>query len=137
MLNTNELLRSNRGFSLIELLVAIVILTISLLGIAASAGRLSGAAAKAEMTAQAIQALEDRISFVRLDPVYDSLSARYTATETTVLGLSGVTRQTSVTRVQTVQPVTNKVLDYTTITVTVSGGALPESFVREIVVGAP
>lgn len=137
MLKTTESPGSSRGFSLVELLVAIVLLTVALLGIAASAGRLSGAAAKAEATAQAIQALEDRINYVRLDPVYDSLSARYTATETTVLGLPGVTRQTSVTRVQTVQPVTNKVLDYTTITVTVSGGPLEGALAREIVVGAP
>lgn len=137
MLTTNQSSWSNRGFSLVELLVAIVLLTVALLGIAASAGRLSGAAAKAERTAQAIQALEDRINYVRLDPVYDSLSVRYAATETTVLGLSGATRQTSVTRVQTVHSVTNKVLDYTTITVTVSGGVLEEALVREIVVGAP
>lgn len=130
------LANDTRGFSLVEMMIAIVILTVAILGIAASAGRLSGAAGQAEMKALAVQAAEDRINFVQLDPVYDSLTSRYTATESVVVGLTGVSRQTAVTRSQITQP-SGKVLDYTTVTVTVSGGVLPNAVIREIIVGAP
>ncbi len=125
-----------RGFSLVEMMIAIVILTVAILGIAASAGRLSGAAGEAEVKAIAVQSVEDRISFVRLDPIYDSLAARYATTESVVIGLPGVTRQTAVTRYQVTQS-NGKVLDYTTVTVTVSGGVLRNPVVREVIVGAP
>ena len=125
-----------RGFSLVEMMIAIVILTVAILGIAASAGRLSGAAGEAEIKALAVQAVEDRINFVRLDPIYDSLTARYAVTESVVVGLTGVTRETAVTRYQITQP-SGKILDYTTVTVTVSGNGLNNPVVREVIVGAP
>ena len=125
-----------RGFSLVEMMIAIVILTVAILGIAASAGRLSGAAGEAEVKAIAVQSVEDRINFVRLDPIYDSLTARYSTTESVVVGLPGVSRQTAVTRYQVTQS-NGKILDYTTVTVTVSGGVLHNPVVREVIVGAP
>ncbi len=136
MLTTGSRDLDTRGFSLVEMMISIVILTVAILGMAASAGRLSGAAGEAEIKALAVQAVEDRINFVRLDPVYDSLTARYATTESVVVGLTGVSRQTAVTRYQITQP-GGKVLDYTTVTVTVSGGGLKQAVVREVIVGAP
>lgn len=128
--------RNEQGFTLVELMIAMLILTVAILGIGASAGRLSSAAGEAELKALAVQAVEDRINFVRLDPVYDSLAARYAASESSLLGLPGYTRTTAVTRSQIAQP-GGKTLDYTTITVKVDGGGLSTPIVREIVVGAP
>ena len=58
------------------------------------------------------------------------------STESTVLGLTGATRETLVTRVQTSQS-SGKVLDYTRITVKVTAPGLDTPIVRETVVGAP
>jgi len=125
-----------RGFSIVELMIALVILAVSILGIAASAGRLGYAAGEAELKALAVQAVEDRINFVRLDPQYDSLTVRYAKTETALLGLPGISRQTAVARSQVAQS-NGQTLDYTTVTVQVTGGALGAPVVREIIVGAP
>ena len=56
------MLKSQRGFTLLELMISLVILTVAILGIAASAGRLSSAAGDAELNALAVQAAEDRMN---------------------------------------------------------------------------
>ena len=130
------MLTNTKGFTLVELMISMVILTVAILGIAVSAGRLSTAAGEAEIKALAVQAAEDRMSLILLDPMYDSLGSRYVRTESTVLGLPGVSRETMVNRFQITQA-SGKVLDYTRLTVQVTGSGIQTPIVRESVVGAP
>ena len=130
------MLTNQRGFTLVELMISMMILVVAILGIAASAGRLSTAAGQAEIKALGVQAAEDRLNLILLDPQYDSLGSRYVLTESTVLGLPNVTRQTSVSRFQIPQG-GGRVMDYTRITVQVSGSGISTPIVRESVVGAP
>jgi len=131
------MLKQNQaGFTLIEITIAILILTGAVLGIAASTGRLIAEAGETQMEFIALQSVEDRLSQVRLELRYALLDSIFTAEESNLPGLPGLTRSTKVTRTrETVQG--GKILDYTTIVVTVSGGRLQNDIYRKLVLGAP
>lgn len=121
------------GFTLVEVVVALVILSVAVLGLGASATRLTTTATGAEQRALALQLVEDRIARVRLDPRYGGLDTLYVGTETNVLG-AGSARATAVVHVQQTTPVP---LDYKRISVTVTGPFLQPPISRQIVVAAP
>ncbi len=125
--------RSGAGFTIIEVVVALVILSVAVLGLGASASQLTTTAVSAERRALALQLVEDRISRVRLDPRYAGLDTLYAGTENDVLG-AGTTRKTIVVHVQQTTPVA---LDYKRISVTVAGPFLKPAISRQIVVAAP
>ncbi len=124
MLNTR-----NRGFTIIEVIVALVILSTAILGIGISAGQLSTSAANAELRALALASVEDRLTRIALDPRYGALDTLYGGTEEDILGIEGIDRITTIKHVQQTTPP----LDYKWITVTVSGAPLPEPVVRETI----
>ena len=130
------LTRSNEGFTLIEVTIAILILSTALLGIAASTGRMIEPAATADLEFKALQAVEDRLSHVRLELRYGVLDSLFAGTESNLPGLDECTRLTEVTRYQTTVP-GGKILDYTNVVVTVSGGGLATPVSRKLVLGAP
>ncbi len=121
------------GFSLVEVIVALVILSVAVLGLGASASRLTTTAAGAEMRALAVQLLDDRIAEVRLDPRYGGLDTLYAGVETDILG-PGTSRTTTVVHVQETTPL---VLDYKRISVTVAGPFIQPPLSRQIIIGAP
>jgi prepilin-type N-terminal cleavage/methylation domain-containing protein len=124
------------GFTLIEICIAIVILSAAVLGIAASTARLLGPTNDAEVDFVALQSVEDRLSEISLDPRYTLLDSIYGGTETDLPGLPGASRETDVTRTRTAQP-SGAYLDYQTIVVTVSGGRLADPVSRKLIMGAP
>ncbi len=124
------------GFTLIEITIAILILTVAVLGIASSAGRLIAPALSAEADFQALQAVEDRLSRIRMEPRYAKLDSLFAGTQTNLPGLTGYTRTTAVTRTRTTLT-GGKVLDYTTLVVTVTGPRLKAPLSRKLVVAAP
>jgi prepilin-type N-terminal cleavage/methylation domain-containing protein len=128
--------RSRDGFSLIEMIIAILILTGAVLGIASSTGGLVASASESELEFSALQSVEDRLALIRLDPRYGLLDSIFSGTETALPGLHGLTRTTRVTRSRVEQD-EGSVLDYTTVVVTVSGDRLRESVSRKLVLGAP
>lgn len=128
--------KDEEGFTLIEVCIAIVILTAAVLGLAASSGQMLSPVNDAESEFVALQHVEDRLSEIRLDPRYGVLDSLYVATETTLTGLPGAQRQTAVTRTR-VQQSSGKFIDYWTVVVTVSGGRLREPVLRKLVVAAP
>lgn len=131
MLNSNE-----SGFTLIEIIIAILLLTTAVLGIAASSGQMIGPAGEAEIEFQALQAVEDRITLISLDPRYVVLDSLYEGSEEGLPGLTGLVRTTTITRRQT-QMQTGKVLDFTDVIVVVAGPGLANPVSRKLVVGAP
>lgn len=131
-----NVLKQENGFTLIEVIVALVLLISVILGLSLSAGSLGVVSANAEIDAAAMQAVEDRLTLISLDSRYPALDSLYTATESGLPSLPGSSRSTQVKRVQATDTA-GKVLDYYQITVKVSGGLLHRDFVRTSVIGAP
>jgi len=123
------------GFTVVEVLVALVILAAGLLATAVSTSRLSTASASAESEAVAIQAVDDRLGLVLSTPSYGALDSLFDATEDNV-PREGFTRTTSVSRVQE-DLAGGRVLDYTRVTVRVEGPGLESPITRSAVRGAP
>lgn len=136
ILDTDVLNQKGAGFTLVEIVIALVILTVGVLGLAASTGRLLEPTGDAEVEFVALAAVEDRIAEMSLDPRYSLLDSIYGGSETGLTGLTGMTRTTTVTRTQTTLS-GGGVLDYQTIHVAVSGGRLKATVSRSLVMGAP
>ena len=127
-----RVLSRHDGFTLVEVLIAMVLLAIVLVGMqAALTQRLSGDLRLQDTRSAAIQLAADRLRTVQLDPVYGSLSGRYAASEPSIPGYPGFQRATQVTRTQA------RGDDYTTVTVTVTGARLAQPVSRTLVISAP
>ena len=123
------------GFTMVEVIISIVVLSVAVLAISASASQLSQVSADAERRALALQAVEDRIALVQLHPVYPQLDSLYTESNSTITGLPGYKRNTAISRIIQ-QGEDGKSIDFTRITVTVEGPQLPAPIKRTVVVAA-
>lgn len=122
------------GFTLIEVMVALVILLGVVLGIAQLTGTMIHTVATSDRRMAAVELAEDRLTQVRLDPSYDNLESLYNGTESSFTGLPGVTRATVIAHTG---GGTLTGPDYKKITVTVSGPGLLVPVSRTVTVAAP
>lgn len=122
------------GFTLVEVVVALVILSTAVLGLASSAAQLTTAAASAEIRALAQVAVDDRLARVRLDPRYASLDSLYAGAESDLFEVPGLRRTTTVTRITQDE---GRPVDYTLVTIVVTGPSITSPISRRIVVAAP
>jgi len=130
------LMREEKGFTLIEIMVAIVMLSVAILGLSASSSKMLEPTNSAETEFIALQYVEDRLAEIRMDPRYGVLDSLYVATESTLPGLAGAQRVTAFARTRTLQA-SGKYIDYWTVTVTVSGGRVPAPVARSLIMAAP
>jgi prepilin-type N-terminal cleavage/methylation domain-containing protein len=129
------LLNVRRGFTLIEVTVALVILAVGILAISASSARMGQASAVARSEATALQAVNDRLTMILLSPEYAALDSIFSSTEDDVPA-EGFTRETEIVR--TITTLTGgKKIDYTDVTVTVTGPGMAAPLSRTQTVGAP
>ncbi len=126
---------NNKGFTMVEMIISLVILGAAVMGVGSATARLSRTAMEAEKSGLALQAVEDRISRIRLHPVYQQLGATFTESEVDVDGFPDYTRSTSLTRVIQAYGPYGKSIDYTQITVTVNGPGLAEPVSRTVAIG--
>ena len=126
--------RARAGFTLVEITVALVILSVAVLGLTSSAAKLTTAASSAELRALALYSVEDRIATVEMETRYADLESLYGGTESNALGLTGFTRTTTVTRVKTTG---TGAVDYTIVDVVLDGPPLTTPVSRRTVVAAP
>ncbi|MGD8281868.1 MAG: type II secretion system protein [Gemmatimonadota bacterium] len=122
------------GFTMVEVIVALVILAVAVLGLSASAATLATRAADAELRAEALYAVQDRLSEIQMDSRYGSLDTLYEGTDSSALGRAGFTMTTSVTHVEQTNP---SPMDYKVVAVVVDGPVLGGAISRQIVVAAP
>ena len=121
-----------RGFTLIEVILALSILLVVMMMLASTTGRALHTAATTQSQQTAIQLVMDKIDQVRNDPNYDGLELAYAKTDTTFTGLPGFRRVTTIVRTGG-QGMSN---DYKKITVVVTGpGITPVT--RSVTVAAP
>ena len=123
------------GFTVVEVLLSLLLLSFVVLGFQAATGEIIHYAAQSDRQLVAVQLAEDRLELIRVDPDYEALASRYAGTESAIPGFDGFTRQTVITRTST--ELQTGLLDYQRITVTVAGTGLRESVARTLVVAAP
>jgi prepilin-type N-terminal cleavage/methylation domain-containing protein len=118
-----------RGMTLMEVMVAMVILCGALLGMGRFITSFSHATADGAMSSTASDLVLDRLEFVKASTPYSALPT-YIATEAVIPGYSGFTRQTQVLRTN------NATTDYTAVTVTVSHPSLKKSVKKTTIIGS-
>ena len=126
-------MRNERGFTLIEVMMALVILATVILTLAASAVTFISTVTLSERREAAMQLVDGRIDQVQTFPVYAALDTAFGGTETGFPTLTGYARTTTITRVGGAgQP-----NDYKLVTVTVTGPGINTPVSRTIVIAAP
>ena len=120
-----------RGFTLIEVIVALAILLVVMVGLVTMTGKTSNIAAVNDRQEAAMQLVNDRIDQVRADPNYRTLDSVYATTESSFPTLPGYSRTTQIVRT------TSGSNDYKRITVTVSGPGLSAAIARTVTMAAP
>jgi type II secretion system protein I len=123
--------QSTGGFTLVEVLIALVMLSVVLLAAAASTTRYLSVIARNRIRIQAAAVADAQIANVRVSPAYDSLTIRFDSTRTDV-PLRGYSRSTRVVRTGA-----GTTADQTRIMVRVSGPELPTPIVRYATIAAP
>lgn len=110
---------NRKGFTLIEVLIAVALLSIAVVSLGHFMGTYQKATANATMLSTMTSIAKERIELVRGDPRYTTMTARYgagaSADTTGFPGYSIIRRRTFVTRDQTGAPAR----DRTTVTVRV------------------
>lgn len=123
------------GFTILEVLLALVLLSFVVLGFQAATGEIIRYAGQSDQQSVAVQLVEGRLDRIRLDPDYEQIRDRYHGVEEGVDASGSLTRKTKIVRT-TAEKSTGR-LDYLTITVTVEGPSLRAPVARTIVIGAP
>lgn len=127
---------SNRaGFTIVEVLLALLLLSFMIMGFQAATGEIIHYAAQSDREAVAVHVVEDRLSLIRLETEYELLATRYAEQAVPLPDYAGMTRTTVIDRTEAA--VETGVLDYTTVTVTVEGAGLRQPVARTLVIAAP
>lgn len=126
-------MRDDRGFTLIEVMISLVILSVVLLGHAAVTGGLVVQVSKSGKLQEAIELAHNRLARIQLDPVYDSLEVRYAVSDDTVPGHPGF--KVSTVFAQIGGP--GQTTDHKVITVHVIAPGRSETVSRSMTVAAP
>jgi prepilin-type N-terminal cleavage/methylation domain-containing protein len=110
-------LRTRAGMTLIEVVVALMLLGGVLLSLGAFTGRMTRTGALARITETGVQLVADRMDSVRAAPRYVALESLYVKTENTVSGYPQYKRQTKIIHIGG-QPADT--IDYRVVTVQVT-----------------
>jgi len=126
-------MRSRKGFTLIEVVAAVVILGAVVMAISSVLGKFMHLVATSDREAAALELTQDRIQQIQMDPNYNGLDTLYHVTENTFPTLVGYTRTTTVSHVGG----TGQTNDYKLVMVTVTGPGLASPISRSVTIAAP
>jgi general secretion pathway protein I len=121
-----------RGFTLLEVMLAITILGIAVLGLMAATGRMIRSVTDDRVRTLASASADARIAVIRQWPTYATIDSAFETAESATPGV-GWMRTTVVERVG--GPTDEE--DYKRVTVTVTGPGLPAPVSRSISLAAP
>ncbi len=122
-----------RGFTLIEVMLAVVILTTVLVSMARYTGQFLHTVSTSTVRTVAAEVARERISLVDMDPSYTTLAAVWAGTQTGFPGYPQMSRITTVSRVTGAVPVR----DYTVVTVRVTEPTMGQAIDVTTVVAQP
>jgi prepilin-type N-terminal cleavage/methylation domain-containing protein len=123
--------RTDEGFTLIEIIMAVTILSGVVLMMAAPASKFLSTTAKSQRRIAASAAADAQIALVRMYPNYDSLRVKFDSTRNNV-PFPGFTRSTSVVRTAA-----GGNGDVTRVVVTINGPGLATPIKRTATIAAP
>ncbi len=123
--------QAQAGFTLMEVIMAVTILSAVTLMMAAPASRFLSVSTKAELRVAASAAADAQIALVRMYPNYDSLKVKFDSTRSNY-PFPGYSQQTKVVRSNT-----NLASDITRVVVTISGPLLSPAIKRTATIAAP
>lgn len=126
-------MNNNRGFTLIEVILALTILMVVMVMLAKTTGNTVHTNAVGAQQQAALELAMDRVEQVRSDPAYDSLETRYVATESSFPTLPGFSRVTAIVHTGGA----GLANDYKKVTVTVTGPGITTAITRTVTVAAP
>lgn len=126
-------MHDRRGFTLLEVIIALVILSVVILLMANTSGSFVRHVAENDLRTSAIQLADDRIEYIQMDPDYYGLDTAYVGTESGFQGLTGFTRETTINHVGG----SGQSVDHKIITVRVNGPGMTQPIERTVTVGAP
>ena len=113
-------LQARRGMTLVEVIVAVVIMSTVLLGMSVFVANFARTSNENRMRAKAGQLASQRVEEIKGAASYDSIEAKFAGTESAIAGYAGFTRSTVVKRVGgAAQP-----SDYKVVTVVVTAPRL-------------
>ena len=126
-------MRNDSGFTLVEVIVALTLLAVVLLGMTSATTALARTASSASRSTAALGLAQERIATIQADPAYPQLEARYAGIEATLDGFDGLTRETSFEVV--LDTLANgRALDFKRVTVEVSGSGLAVPVTRTVAI---
>jgi prepilin-type N-terminal cleavage/methylation domain-containing protein len=125
--------RPRRGLTLVEVIVALAILSGVMLGLGMFSVRLSQATSAARLRVTAAQLAADRLEAAKGAVRYTAIESLFVATEASITGYPGYARRTWVTRVGGAATDT---IDYKIVTVQVTNAQMTGN-VRKTTVIAP
>jgi prepilin-type N-terminal cleavage/methylation domain-containing protein len=124
-----------RGLTLVEIIVAMTILAVVLVGMGQFAFNFSRTERQSEARTIAAALADQRLSLIRATPNYSGMETNFAGTEGTITGFPGYSRTTTI--VHTGGPRPTYTTDYKTVTVTVTSLALAAPVSETVVVAAP
>ncbi|HEY2806743.1 MAG TPA: prepilin-type N-terminal cleavage/methylation domain-containing protein [Gemmatimonadales bacterium] len=124
-----------RGVTLIEIIIAMVILTVVLLAMGSFAVNFTKTVRQSDARTIAVELCDQRLSEIRASPNYAGLIANFAATENTITGFTGYSRVTQI--VHTGGPRPTFPQDFQTVTVSVTAPGITLPIKKTIVVAAP
>ena len=122
-----------RGFTLIEVMLAVVILTTVLISVARYTGQFLHTVSTSTVRTVAAEVARERISLIDMDPSYTTLAAVWAGTQTGFPGYPNMSRVTTVSRVTGAAPPR----DYTVVTVRVTEPTMGQAIDVTTVVAQP
>jgi len=129
-------MKARPGFTLVEVVVALLLLATIVLGLSAATTKMIHASTESARSTVALSLVQERLGQIAADPAYDDLEERYAGVETGEL--RGVEyRRTTVILHHRVKPnpSSTRVVDWKRVMVTVEEGG--REVTRIITVGAP
>ena len=133
-MRASDSLSAERGMTLIEIIIALSILAVVVLGMGQFAFNFSRTERQSEARTIAVFLADQRLSEIRSSPNYSGIDSIYGAAEPTISGFTGYARTTTIVHTGGPLPQTN---DYKTVTVTVTAPTLASPVKKTIVVAAP
>ncbi len=126
-------LETRTGMTLVEVIIAMVLLTVSLLSMGVFVGRFAKATRLMNSRNTASELVADRIEDVKGAVRYSAIDSLYATTETSISGAPGFTRKTMVSHVGGGGPDFD---DYKIVTVTVSSAQLTSPSKKTTIIAA-